>query len=171
LLVGAVLSSPWVFLQLWSFVAAGLYPHEKKYVYWYLPFSIILFLVGATAVFLFVFEPVLNYLFWFNRWLRIDPDPRISEWLGMALFLPIGFGLSFQLPLVMLFLQRIGVFTIEMYLSKWRIAVLEIFVIAMLLTPAEPVSMMMMAAPLTLLYFGGVALCKWMPRGRSPFDE
>jgi sec-independent protein translocase protein TatC len=171
LLVGAVLSSPWVFYQLWSFVAAGLYPHEKKYVYLYLPFSIGLFLIGATAVFLFVFEPVLDYLFWFNRWLNIDPDPRISEWLGMALFLPIGFGLSFQLPLVMLFLQRIGVITVEMYLAKWRIAVLVIFVIAMLLTPAEPISMMMMAAPLTFLYFGGVALCKWMPRGRSPFDD
>jgi sec-independent protein translocase protein TatC len=171
LLVGAVLSSPWVFYQLWSFVAAGLYPHEKKYVYLYLPFSIGLFLIGATAVFLFVFEPVLNYLFVFNRWLKIDPDPRISEWLGMALFLPIGFGLSFQLPLVMLFLQRIGVITVEMYLAKWRIAVLVIFVIAMLLTPAEPISMMMMAAPLTFLYFGGVALCKWMPRGRSPFDD
>jgi sec-independent protein translocase protein TatC len=171
LLVGAVLSSPWVFYHLWTFVAAGLYPHEKRYVYIYLPFSIGLFLLGAAVVFLFVFEPVLNFLFGFNKWLGIDPDPRISEWLGLALLLPVGFGVSFQLPLVMLFLQRIGVFNTEMYITKWRIAILAIFVIAMVLTPSDPYSMLLMAVPLTILYFGGIGLCKWMPRNRSPFDD
>jgi len=170
LISGAVISSPWVFLQIWSFVAAGLYPQEKRYVWVFLPFSLALFLAGAAMAFFFVFEPVLDFLFSFNRGMNIDPDPRISEWLGFVLFLPIGFGISFQLPLVMLFLERIGIFTVGTYLQKWRIAILVIFVLAMLLTPADPVSMLLMAMPLTLLYFGGVALCKWMPRTRSPFD-
>jgi sec-independent protein translocase protein TatC len=69
----------------------------------------------------------------------------------------------------MLFLHRIGIFTVEAYLSKWRIAVLVIFVLAMFLTPADPVSMLLMAVPLTALYFGGIALCMWMPRIRSPY--
>ncbi|TVS20622.1 MAG: twin-arginine translocase subunit TatC [Planctomycetaceae bacterium] len=168
---GLVIASPYIFYQLWLFVAAGLYPHEKQYVYLYLPISILLFLAGAGLAFFVVFEYVLAFLFGFNKMMNIDPDPRISEWLGFVLFLPLGFGIAFQLPLVMLFLHRIGMFTIEAYLEKWRLAVLVIFAIAMLLTPADPVSMLLMAMPLTALYFLGIAMCHWMPRNRSPFAE
>jgi sec-independent protein translocase protein TatC len=170
-ITGLVISAPWVFWKIWNFVAAGLYPHEKHYVYLYLPVSLFLFFGGASLAFFFVFEPVLRFLFSFNRAMDIDPDPRISEWLSFVLFLPLGFGISFQLPLVMLFLQRIGIFTVEMYMSKWRIAILAIFVISMVLTPADPISMMLMACPLSVLYFGGLAMCKWMPRGRNPYSE
>ena len=168
---GLVISSPYMFWHIWNFVAAGLYPHEKKYVYLYLPFSMLLFLAGASLAFFFVFEHVLNFLFSFNKAMNIDIAPRISEWLSFVLFLPLGFGIAFQLPLVMLFLHRIGLFSIEVYLSKWRLAVLVIFVISMLLTPADPISMLLMAVPLTFLYFLGVMLCKWMPRTRNPFNE
>lgn len=171
LVAGAVIASPYVFFQIWNFVAAGLYSHERKYVYMYLPISLGLFLFGAFLAFKWVIPSVLSWLFQFNQTLKIDPDPRISEWIGFALFLPLGFGISFQLPLVMLLLNRIGLFSIEVYLAKWRIAILVIFVLSMLLTPADPVSMLMMAVPLTVLYFGGIALCKYMPRGRNPFDE
>ncbi|HTN75822.1 MAG TPA: twin-arginine translocase subunit TatC [Pirellulaceae bacterium] len=170
LVAGAVISSPYIFLQIWNFVAAGLYPHEKKYVYLYLPFSLGLFLAGAALCFTFVIPQVLDWLLTFNKSLNIDPDPRINEWIGFALFLPLGFGISFQLPLVMLMLNRIGILSIEIYLSHWRISVLVIFVISMILTPADPVSMLFMAIPLTFLYFGGIGMCKWMPRGRNPFD-
>lgn len=168
---GLVISSPYIFWHLWLFVAAGLYPHEKNYVYIYLPFSILLFLAGAGTAFFFVFEHVLRFLFSFNKAMNIDIAPRISEWLSFVLFLPLGFGIAFQLPLVMLFLHRIGIFSIAIYLDKWRIAVLVIFVISMLLTPADPISMLLMATPLTVLYFLGIILCKWMPRNRNPFGE
>jgi sec-independent protein translocase protein TatC len=113
---------------------------------------------------------VLKFLFGFNRSLGIEIDPRISEWLSFALFLPLGFGIAFQLPLVMLFLQRVGIFTVQAYLSYWRVAVLVIFVIAAILTPPDPGSMTLLALPLTMLYFGGILLCMWMPRGRSLLD-
>lgn len=171
LLVGVLLASPWLFFQIWNFVAAGLYPHERRYVHMYLPFSLGLFLVGAGLAFFVVFEPVLNFLFSFNRSMGIDPDPRINEWLGFVLMLPLGFGIAFQLPLVMLFLERIGVFSVANYLSQWRVAVLVIFVVAAILTPPDPYSMMLMAAPLSLLYFGGVALCKLLPKHKSPYRE
>ena len=171
LLVGVLLASPYIFYQIWTFVAAGLYPHEKKYVHIFLPFSMGLFFLGAAMAFFFVFEPVLNFLFSINKALGIDIDPRISEWLSFVLVLPVGFGVSFQLPLVMLFLERIGIFDIHAYLSKFRIAILVIFIIAMFLTPADPTSMFLMAVPLTILYFGGILLCKLMPRSKSPFDE
>ncbi len=170
LILSLVLASPWVFFQIWQFVAAGLYPHERRYVYMFLPISIGLFLGGVALAFFFVFQPVLQFLLMFNDWMNVDPDIRISEWFGFAIFLPVGFGIAFQLPIVMVFLERIGVFTVEMYGSKWRIAVLAIFVIAMFLTPADPYSMLLMAIPLTILYGGGILLCKYLPRGRNPFD-
>lgn len=162
--VGIVLSSPWVFYQIWSFVAAGLYPHEKKYIHVFLPFSLGLFLAGAALAYLFVFQPVLTFLLGINGTLGFDTEPRITEWLSFVIFLPLGFGVSFQLPLVMLFLERIGVFTAEGYVSRWRIAILVIVILSAVLTPADPYSIFLMAVPLVLLYFGGVLLCRWLPR-------
>jgi sec-independent protein translocase protein TatC len=168
LLVGVVLASPWVFYQIWLFVAAGLYPHERRYVHVFLPLSLALFLAGAGVAYFLAFNKVLAFLLSFNRMMGIDPDLRINEWMSFALLLPLAFGVSFQLPLVMLFLERIGLFTVQTYLASWRMAVLVIFVLAMLLTPTgDPYTMLLMAGPLTALYFGGVVLCKFLPRARS----
>lgn len=171
LITGVILSGPWIFYQLWMFVAAGLYPHEKKYVNIFLPFSVGLFFAGVCLAFFFVFEPVLEFLFSFNDRLGFNVDMRITEWISFMLFLPLGFGVAFQLPLVMLFLERIGVFTVQTYREKWRIAILVIAVLAALLTPADPMSMLMLAGPLVLLYFGAILLCKFMPKAKKPFED
>ena len=165
LLAGAILSSPWVFYQIWLFVAAGLYPRERRYVYIYLPFSVVLFLAGVSLAFFGVFQPVLRFLLGFNTWQQIDPVLRFNEWMGLLLLLPLGFGIAFQLPLVMLFLERIGVVTIATYLSSWRVAILAMFIVAMTLSPSgDPWSMFLLAVPLIVLYYGGVLLCRYMPR-------
>lgn len=166
---GFVFASPFIFYYIWSFIAAGLYPHEKKYIHRYLPISLLLFFAGAALAFLFVFEPVLDFLFSFNRAMDIDPDPRISEWMSFVLFLPLGFGLAFQLPLVMLFAQRIGLIPVDVFVKKWRIAVVVIFILSMFLTPADPISMLLMAGPLCFLYVTGILFCKYMPGNKNPF--
>ena len=149
MLVGVVLASPWVFYQIWTFVAAGLYPHERRYVHLFLPVSIALFLAGASTAFFFAFEQVLAFLLSFNRMMGIDPDLRINEWMSFVLLLPLGFGISFQLPLVMLFLERIGLLSVKIYLASWRMAILVIFVLAMILTPTgDPYTLLLMACPL-----------------------
>jgi sec-independent protein translocase protein TatC len=163
ILVGIVLASPWIFYQLWSFVAAGLYPHEKRYIHVFLPISTGLFLAGVLLAFFFVFDFVLDYLLQFNDWLGLDPDPRITEWMGFVLILPIAFGIGFQLPLVMLFLERVGIVEAATYASQWRLAVVIIFVVSAILTPADPYSLLFLAVPLCLLYFGGLAICRWLP--------
>ena len=168
---GLVLASPYIFYQLWIFVAAGLYPHERRYVYVFVPISAVLFWSGVALAFFGVFRFVLKFLLAFNASMDIDAEPRISEWISLVLMLPVGFGVAFQLPLVMLFLQRLGIFTIEAYTSHWKIAVLVITVLSMLLTPADPMSMLMLGIPLVVLYFLGIAFCRWMPRGRNPFQE
>ena len=137
----------------------------------FLPVSLILFAVGVLLAFFFVFSPVLEFLFTFNASLNISPEIRIGEWLSFAMFLPLGFGIAFQLPLVMLFANRIGLVAVETYLEKWRIAILVIFVLSMFLTPADPISMLLLAVPLTGLYFLGIGMCVMMPRSENPFGE
>ncbi len=170
-ITGLVFASPYLILQIWLFVAAGLYPHEKNYVYLYFPLSVLLFVGGASLAFVFVFDPVLSFLFTFNRGMNAEFEPRIGEWLSFVLILPLGFGVSFQLPLVMLFLNRIGVATLDFYIQQWRIAILIICVVSMVLTPADPISMLLMAVPLCFLYVLGIFMCKYMPSGKSRFAE
>ena len=171
LVTGACISFPWVFYCIWTFIAEGLYPTERKYVHLFLPISIGLFAAGVLLAYFFVFAPVLDFLFSFNAQLGIAPEMRINDWLSFVLMLPLGFGIAFQLPLVMLFLNRINVFSIDAYLSKWRIAVMCIFVLSMFLTPADPISMMLLAVPLTMLYFLGVGMCRYMPGyNPNPFE-
>ena len=105
LISGLVIALPVVMDFLCCFVAEGLYPHEKKYVHIFLPISILLFVAGVTLAFFFVFEPVLGFLFSFNRQMGIAPQMRINDWLSFVMFLPLGFGVAFQLPLVMLFMN------------------------------------------------------------------
>lgn len=170
-LTGLTFAGPFVFYHLWTFVAAGLYPHEQKYIHMYLPISIALFVAGVLLAFVFVFDPVLDFLFSFNRQMGIAPQMRIADWLSFVMFLPLGFGTAFQLPLIMLFLNRIGLIQISDYMSKWRIAIMSIFVISMFLTPSDPISMLLLAIPLSFLYFIGVAMCRWMPKNKNPFGE
>ena len=113
LVSGLVLASPWVFYQAWAFVAAGLYRHERRYVTKYLPFSLGLFLTGVFLCFFFVLPITLTFLLQFNVYLGVAPTLRLSEWMGFATILPLIFGLSFQTPLIMLFLERINIFTVD----------------------------------------------------------
>jgi sec-independent protein translocase protein TatC len=171
LVLGIVVASPFVFFFIWEFVAAGLYPHERRYVHIFLPFSLGLFLFGAGLAFFVVFQFVLHFLLAFYGWMGINPAPRITEWVNFVLILPVGFGIGFQLPLVMLFLERIGIFTVKIYRENWRIAVLIISVLSMLLTPADWQSMIFMFVSLTVLYFGGILLCVFMPRRKTPLGD
>ena len=166
---GFVLASPWVFYQLWLFVAAGLYPHERNYVRIYLPFSLTLFLVGVVFCFFVVFPFVLKFLLGFATMLGVTPQIRLSEWISFALMLPVMFGLSFQLPLVMLFLERISIFDANDYRAKRRMAILVISILSMLMTPPDPMSMLMMMCPLFGLYELGILLCGFSP-GKRPLE-
>jgi sec-independent protein translocase protein TatC len=168
---GFVIASPWVFYQTWLFVAAGLYPHERKYVYIYLPMSLGLFLGGAAFCFKLVFPFVLKFLLGFNALMKVQPQIRLSEWISFAIMLPLMFGLSFQLPLVMLFLERISVFDVETYRTKRRMAILVIAVVSMMMTPADPASMLLMMFPLVLLYELGIIMCRMRHKSENPFGE
>jgi sec-independent protein translocase protein TatC len=159
LVSGLVLASPWVFYQIWAFVAAGLYRHERRYVKKYLPFSLGLFLAGVFICFFAVLPLTLTFLLQFNVWLGVAPTLRLSDWMGFATILPLVFGIAFQTPLVMLFLERIGIFTVDDFRAKRKFAILIITIAAAVLTPGQdPFSMVLLAVPMLLLYELGILL-------------
>jgi sec-independent protein translocase protein TatC len=165
IMTGLVLSSPWVFYQIWSFVAAGLYPHERRYVNVFLPFSLGLFLVGVLVCQFLVMPKAIEALLWFNEWLDLEPDLRLNEWLGFAIWMPIIFGLSFQTPLVMLFLERVGIVTVDTFRGKRRITWFLMAVFAAIITPStDAFSMLFLWVPMCLLYELGIWLCRLSPR-------
>jgi sec-independent protein translocase protein TatC len=159
LVVGLVIASPWVFYQAWAFVAAGLYRHERRYVKKYLPYSLGLFLTGVFLCFFFVLPLTLQFLLKFNVWLGVAPTLRLSDWMGFASILPLIFGISFQTPLIMLFLERIGILSVDDFRAKRKIAILVITIAAAVLTPGQdPISMLLLAIPMVLLYEIGIVL-------------
>jgi sec-independent protein translocase protein TatC len=172
LMCGFIMACPYIFYQFWAFIASGLYPHEKKYVHTYLPFSVGLFLAGVFLCFIWVLPGSVRALLAFNDWLGVDPDIRLNEWLSLAIILPLVFGISFQTPLVMLFLSRLGMFSWEDYLRKWRIAMFVLACFAAIITPTpDAVTMLYLFVPMFGLYMLGIGLCKWMPGGFRKEDE
>jgi sec-independent protein translocase protein TatC len=169
---GVVLASPWIFWQLWSFIAAGLYPQERRQVYAYLPGSVFLFLAGVFFCEIIVLPAAVSYLLAFNDWVGIEPDLRLSEWLSFAVFVPLTFGAAFQTPLVMYVLYRVGIMEVETYKKNRKMAFFLLAVLACLLaaTP-DAVGMLSLSIPLWGLYEVGILLCRWFPRPKSEFDE
>ena len=170
LLCGVVIACPWIFWQFWSFVGAGLYPHEKKLVHVYMPFSILLFLGGILLCQFVVLPRAVAAMLSFYGWINVDPDLRLNEWLGFAIAMPLVFGLAFQTPLVMMFLNRIGVFGWEDYLRRWRHAIFGVAVLSAVLTPStDVISMLWLFVPTFGLYMLGILLCYLMPPPPSLF--
>ncbi len=164
ILCGIVLASPFILYQFWAFVGAGLYPHEKRYVRLFFLPSLFLFLAGVALCQIYVLPGAVKALLKFNEMLGFDPDIRLNEWLGLAIILPLVFGISFQTPLVMIFLNRIGLFSAADYLTKWRFACFILAFFSAVITPTpDVVTMMYLFAPMFGLYLLGILFCHLFP--------
>jgi sec-independent protein translocase protein TatC len=164
ILCGIVLASPFILYQFWAFVGAGLYPHEKRYVRLFFVPSLVLFLAGVALCQIYVLPGAVKALLKFNEMLGFDPDIRLNEWLGLAIILPLVFGISFQTPLVMIFLNRIGLFSAADYLTKWRFACFILAFFSAIITPTpDVVTMMYLFAPMFGLYLLGILFCHLFP--------
>jgi sec-independent protein translocase protein TatC len=165
LLVGLVLGSPWIFYQIWSFIAAGLYPHEKRLVNLYLPISIVLFLLGVAMCQFVVMPRSVGALLWFNEWLGFEPELRLNDWLSFALILALVFGLGFQTPLVMVFLDQLGIVTADQFRKHWRIVWFMLCVVAIIVLPTpDATTLLMLWIPLVLFYELGIIMCRYLPK-------
>jgi sec-independent protein translocase protein TatC len=152
-IAGVFAASPVIFFQAWRFVAPGLYHQEKQLA---LPFSIaatFFFLLGAGFCYRFVFPVAYEFFLQEFASIGISPQIRISEYLSFTARMLLGFGVTFELPVVTFFLARIGVVTHRTLTAYWRYAIVVIFVVAAVLTPGPDIaSQMLMATPLLVLY-------------------
>jgi sec-independent protein translocase protein TatC len=152
-IAGMFVSSPVIFFQGWRFVAPGLYQQEKQLA---LPFSIaasFFFMLGAGFCYQFVFPVAYEFFLQEFSSIGISPQIRISEYLSFTARMLLGFGVTFELPVVTFFLARIGAVTHRTLTAYWRYAIVVIFVVAAVLTPGPDIaSQMMMATPLLVLY-------------------
>ena len=172
MVTGFVIGSPWIFWQIWMFVAAGLYPSEKRLVHVYLPVSLGLFLGGVLICEFFVIPKAIEALLWFNEWLGFKPDLRLNEWLSFAIFMPLIFGLSFQTPLVMVFLNKLGIVGVETFQGKRKLAWFGMAVFAAVATPStDALSMLFLWVPMSLLFELGIILIRMSPNEAGVGDD
>jgi sec-independent protein translocase protein TatC len=159
MVTGLVIASPWVFYQIWAFVGAGLYRHERHYVTKFLPFSLGLFLGGVALCFFMVLPYTLMFLLEFNVWMGVEPTLRISDWMGFATIMPLVFGACFQTPLVMLLLNRLGILSVQQLREKRKYAILIMIVVAAVITPTgDPFTLALLAVPMIALYELGLLI-------------
>jgi len=154
------MASPVIFWQIWSFVAPGLYSHEKKVVLPFTAVSVLCFLGGAAFAYFVVFPPAFRFLVGYSHE-YLTSMPGVSEYFSLSLRLLIAFGLIFELPVFMVLLARLGVIDAPFMARNRRYAVLLAFILAAILTPtADVVNHLLMAGPLIVLYEISIGMVK-----------
>ncbi|PMC33947.1 twin-arginine translocase subunit TatC [Bacillus sp. UMB0899] len=151
-IIAFVITSPIILYQLWSFISPGLHEKERKVTLSYIPLSVFLFLLGLSFSYFILFPFVIDFMERISNDLDVNQVIGINEYFTFLIQLTLPFGLLFQLPVVIMFLTRLGIVT-PMFLSKVRkYAYFVLLVIAALITPPELASHLMVSIPLFILY-------------------
>lgn len=159
ILAGTILASPVILYQLWAFVAPGLYSKEKKVVIPLFITSTLLFVAGAAFGYYVMFEYGFRFLIGMVDPAQFSAVLSINSYLGTAAKLLLAFGASFQMPVVVWFLARLGLVDAKDMIQGFRFAVVSIFVLAAFLTPGtDPVSQLLLAVPLIILYIVSIGV-------------
>lgn len=170
IIAGTILASPIIIWQIWRFIVPALYPHEKRYLAILVPVSVFLFIGGVLFAYFTVFPLAVFVLIQLAS--EFEPMLTISKYLSFTLAFLIPFGLVFELPLVVYFLTSIGVITPEWLLRNRKYAIVITVILAAVLTPGpDPISQMIMAAPMVILYEAGILVSKVVMKKRIKRQE
>ena len=155
LLIAFVIALPWVLYQMWAFVAPGLYTHEKKLIAPLVISSSLLFIAGVAFCYFLVFGVVFRFV---NNFApkSISVAPDIDSYFGFVMTMFIAFGLTFEVPIVVVVLVRMGLVTVEKLRQIRPYVVVGAFVVAAVVTPPDIMSQLLLAVPLCLLYEVGL---------------
>jgi sec-independent protein translocase protein TatC len=170
-LFGAVfLAFPLIAYQVYKFVAPGLYRNERDAFRPYLLWTFLLFITGAGVVYFIVMPLAMKFFLSMEQTggqVEIHLQARVSEYLSLIMTLIIGFGIMFQLPVVLSLLAQAGIITAQNLRNFRRYAIVAITAAAGVLSPPDPFSMIAMALPTILLYEGGILRVDWVERHKA----
>lgn len=169
MMIAFVITLPYTLYQVWSFVAPGLYNHEKQLVLPLVVASTVLFVVGIAFCYFFVFNTVFHFI---NQIApkSISVAPDIENYLNFVLTMFMAFGLTFETPIVVVMLTRMGLVTIEQLRDARSYFIVGAFIVAAVVTPPDVVSQLLLAVPMCLLYEVGLIAARFVPK-RAPDAE
>jgi sec-independent protein translocase protein TatC len=160
-LVGFMVALPYVLYQAWAFVAPGLYEHEKQLALPLVVASTMLFFLGVGFCYFFVFGKVFAFIHEFAP-KSITPAPDIEAYFSFVITMFLAFGITFEIPIVVIVLVRMGLVSIEKLRDARPYVVVGAFVVAAIVTPPDVLSQFMLAVPMCLLYEGGLFLARFI---------
>jgi sec-independent protein translocase protein TatC len=170
LLVAFVGALPWVLYQLWAFVAPGLYAHEKKLVAPLVISSSVLFIAGVAFCYFFVFGKVFKFINDFApKSITVAPD--IENYLDFVMTMCLAFGVTFEVPVVVVVLVRMGLVSIEKLKEIRPYVAVGVAVIAAIVTPPDAMSMLLLAGPMYLLYEVGLLVAPLFVKATQAPEE
>jgi len=163
-----ILVLPYVLYQAWAFVAPGLYSHEKKLVVPLVVASTVLFVLGVAFCYFFVFGVVFAFV---NQIApaSITVAPDIEQYLNFVLTMFLAFGVTFEVPIVVIILARMGIVSLEQLRAARPYFIVGAFVVAAVVTPPDVISQLLLAIPMCVLYELGLFLARFLPK--RPADD
>ena len=169
------LGSPILLIQIYKFIAPGLYKNEKKAILPYLISTPILFLLGGFLVYYLVMPLAIKFFLSFETLgtkttLPIQLEAKVNEYLSLIMRLIFAFGISFQLPILLNLLARIGVVSSDYLRTRRRYVIVIIFALAAILTPPDPITQVGLAIPLLLLYELSILTVKYTEKKKDKVD-
>jgi sec-independent protein translocase protein TatC len=170
-LVGFMIALPYVLYQAWAFVAPGLYEHEKKLALPLIVASSILFFLGVAFCYFLVFGQVFSFIHGFAP-KSITPAPDIEAYFSFVITMFLAFGITFEIPIVVIVLVRMGIVSIDKLKEARPYVIVGAFVVAAVVTPPDVLSQFMLAVPMCLLYEAGLFLSRFIgvrPKAESEY--
>ena len=163
---GLILALPVVLWQIWKFVVPALHKGEKKYAIGFVASSVVLFFIGGYIAFT-TLERALEFLI---DWAGADVDQvfQVQAYIRLVTLMVVAFGVGFTIPVMLVFLQLLGVLTPQTLLKGWRYAIVGTFVVAAAITPSgDPISLLALSGPMVLLYFVAILIGRIAQRRRA----
>jgi sec-independent protein translocase protein TatC len=160
-LVAFMIALPYVLYQAWAFVAPGLYDHEKKLALPVVVASTVLFLLGVAFCYYFVFGKVFAFINEFAP-KSITPAPDIEAYFSFVITMFLAFGITFEIPIVVLVLVRFGVVSVERLRDARPYVIVGAFVVSAIITPPDVLSQFMLAVPMCVLYEAGLFFARFV---------
>ncbi len=166
LMLSLLISLPWVLYQIWAFVAPGLYAHEKRLIAPLVIASSGLFISGVAFCYFFVFRVVFSFVNQFAP-KSISVAPDIESYLDFVMTMFLAFGVTFEVPIIVVVLVRTGLVSVEKLRSLRPYIIVGAFVIAAIVTPPDVTSQLLLAIPMCLLFEIGLLVAPWFKKATS----